>query len=464
MGNWQKKKLSDFLIQRKEQVELDPDVEYSLVTISNKGQVTLREKKKGALINAQKGYLVKPGDFIYSRLSVHTGAFGIVPDELDGALVTNEMPTFTIDEQQIHPKILIDVIGLPQFQWQLKQLTKGMGRVRIKENMMLALSVLTPRLSEQKYLTERLDVAKDYQGKLKSEITYQRSLLKKLRQQILQEAIEGKLTADWRAENPDVEHASELLKRIAAEKAQLVKDKKIKPQKPLPPISEEEKPFILPEGWAWCRLGDIIEELTDYHANGSYQILKQHVELRDKPNFAIMLRTTNFHKSSKFLYKYITKEAYEFLEKSKVYSGDVIMNKIADPGATFYVDDRGQPMSLAMNLFLIRFCKKMMNSKFSYYYLFASYGYIVSFSSGTATPTITKDAVRNLRFPLPAFKEQEAIVTKVEKLLALCDQLEEQISRNQTHAEQLMHAVLKEAFNNNASPRVAGNELESASA
>ncbi len=91
---------------------------------------------------------------------------------------------------------------------------------------------------------------------LDSELTHQQTLLKKLRQQILQEAIEGKLTADWRKQNPDVEPASELLKRIQAEKAQLVKDKKIKKQKPLPPISEEEKPFELPEGWVWCRLGD----------------------------------------------------------------------------------------------------------------------------------------------------------------------------------------------------------------
>src|SRR5690606_27419728 len=59
--------------------------------------------------------------------------------------------------------------------------------------------------------------------------------------------------------NPDVEPASELLKRIAAEKAQLVKEKKIKVQKPLPPITGEEKPFELPQGWEWCRIDDLLE-------------------------------------------------------------------------------------------------------------------------------------------------------------------------------------------------------------
>ena len=67
-----------------------------------------------------------------------------------------------------------------------------------------------------------------------------------------------------------------------------------------------------------------------------------------------MLRTTNFHTANKFNYKYISKEAYNFLEKSRVYPNNLIMNKIGDPGRVFYVKDLGKLMSLAMNLFLLR--------------------------------------------------------------------------------------------------------------
>lgn len=446
MGDWQKKELIDLLAQRNEQIELNPEVEYSLVTISKNGQVSLRERKKGAAISAPKGYVIREGDFIYSRLSVHTGAFGIVPKSLDGAIVTNEMPAFEIDKQKVLPGILTYVIGLPQFQWQLKQLTKGMGRVRINENMMLSLSVLVPPIHDQEILLSKLNCIKNHQAKLKIELSYQQTLLNDLRKQILQEAIDGKLSAGWRAVNPRVESSADLLKRIAAEKTQLIKEKIINPHKVLQPVREDEKPFAVPEGWTWCRLGDVMELLTDYHANGSYETLKQHVQLLNSSGYAIMLRTTNFHKRSRSSYKYISKDAYEFLEKSKVVPGDVIMNKIADPGTTFYVDDRGQPMSLAMNLFLLRFSKKNMASKFAYYYLYSSYQYVVSFASGTATATITKDAVRLLRFPLPPLAEQQYIVTKVEQLLNFCDQLEEKISGNLTRAEQLMQAVLNEAF------------------
>jgi type I restriction enzyme S subunit len=80
-----------------------------------------------------------------------------------------------------------------------------------------------------------------------------------LKQTILQLAVMGKLVP----QNPNDEPASELLKRIAAEKAQLIKDKKIKPQKPLPPIGEDEKPYQLPVGWEWCRIGNAAIS-TDY--------------------------------------------------------------------------------------------------------------------------------------------------------------------------------------------------------
>ncbi|EPV7125758.1 restriction endonuclease subunit S [Escherichia coli] len=80
-----------------------------------------------------------------------------------------------------------------------------------------------------------------------------------LKQTILQLAVMGKLVP----QDPNDEPASELLKRIAQEKAQLVKEGKIKKQKPLPPISDEEKPFELPEGWEWCRLNDISSKITD---------------------------------------------------------------------------------------------------------------------------------------------------------------------------------------------------------
>ncbi|ECJ6122842.1 restriction endonuclease subunit S [Salmonella enterica] len=97
-----------------------------------------------------------------------------------------------------------------------------------------------------------------------------------LKQTILQLAVMGKLVP----QDPNDEPASELLKRIAQEKAQLVKDGKMKKQKPLPPISDEEKPFELPEGWEWVKLGNILHDIKygtsqkcDYSISG-YPVLR----------------------------------------------------------------------------------------------------------------------------------------------------------------------------------------------
>src|SRR5690606_30053936 len=107
----------------------------------------------------------------------------------------------------------------------------------------------------------------------------QKSNTEFLKQSILQDAIQGKLTEEWRTQNPDKEPASELLKRIKAEKTQLIKDKKIRKEKPLPPITEDQIPFELPEGWVWSILDEIAlfkngkahEQFVD--SNGEYILI-----------------------------------------------------------------------------------------------------------------------------------------------------------------------------------------------
>ncbi|HFI9371066.1 TPA: restriction endonuclease subunit S [Vibrio parahaemolyticus] len=260
-----------------------------------------------------------------------------------------------------------------------------------------------------------------------------------LKQTILQLAVMGKLVP----QDPTDEPAAKLLERIAEEKAQLVKEKKIKKQKALPPIAEDEKPFELPSGWEWCRLGSILKMISDYHANGGYKILKENVELLDTVDYAIMLRTTNFSSKNYLEYKYITEKAYHFLEKSKLFPGDIIMNKIGDPGATFYVDDRGQPMSLAMNLFLLR--TQIVDSELVYLYLSASYEYIRSFANGTSTKTITKEAVANLIFPLAPLGEQVRILKIVKEMILICEQLRERLNKLETTQIHVTDAIVEQA-------------------
>ncbi len=159
------------------------------------------------------------------------------------------------------------------------------------------------------------------------------------------------------------------------------------------------------------KLSDLLETITDYHANGSYQTLKKKVFLQDQEDYALMVRTTNFENNdfSQSL-KFINKDAYEFLNKSKVFPGDILMNKIATPGSVYLMPNLDRPVSLAMNLFLLRINKQKANPVYVYIYLKLNERYVKSFAQGSVTQTITKKAVRDLIVELPKRELQDQIV------------------------------------------------------
>ena len=180
-------------------------------------------------------------------------------------------------------------------------------------------------------------------------------------------------------------------------------------------------------------LGAYIDVLTDYHSNGSYETLKNHVNLLDEKDYAIMIRTLNFERndfSNDLLY--ITQEAYEFLEKSKVYPNDILMNKIANPGSLYIMPDIGKKVSCGMNLFLIRF-NSAVDQRYMYYCMKNAETYIKSLAHGTTTKTITKDEVKDIEldiFPSLNYQKQiskllTTIDKKIEKNIEINDNLQQ---------------------------------------
>lgn len=165
------------------------------------------------------------------------------------------------------------------------------------------------------------------------------------------------------------------------------------------------------------KIGDILELITDYHSNGAYKKLKENVELLDKENYAVMIRTLNFERQDfKDDLLYVTKKAYDFLEKSSVIPNDILMNKIANAGSVYIMPDMQKPVTCGMNLFLIRF-NDTVNQRYMYYNMKNVEQYIKSFAHGTTTTTITKDEVRNIDLYIHSKKEQG----KIEKLLTSID-------------------------------------------
>ncbi|EIX9115226.1 restriction endonuclease subunit S [Klebsiella pneumoniae] len=262
-----------------------------------------------------------------------------------------------------------------------------------------------------------------------------------LKQTILQLAVMGKLVP----QDPNDEPASELLKRIAQEKAQLVKDGKIKKQKPLPPISDEEKPFELPEGWEWCKFGLISEFINgdrgsnypnknEYVVHGIPWINTGHIE----KNGTLSITDMNF----------ITEKKFNELRSGKIQSGDLVY---CLRGATFGKTAFVKPYesgAIASSLMIIRpFIREM--GEYIYNYLISPFGrsQIFRFDNGSAQPNLSANSVMLYAFACPPLQEQFRIHKKITELFHICDNLKLQTQSAQQTQLHLANALTDAAIN-----------------
>ena len=143
------------------------------------------------------------------------------------------------------------------------------------------------------------------------------------------------------------------------------------------------------------KLKSLIELITDYHANGSYKILKSNVTIKYHKDYAIMIRTLNFEQQNFYSdLIYVDEKAYNFLSKSKVFPYDILINKIANPGSVYMMPDINAKITCGMNLFLIRFSNQV-DQIYMYYHLKHNENKIKNLAHGTTTKTITKDDIRD---------------------------------------------------------------------
>lgn len=325
---------------------------------------------------------------------------------------------------------------------QLEQLT--VERIKLKEDFVTsALNQLTTNNAKQEW---------EFLQKHFKSFFNETSNIKKLRETVLQLAVQGNLTADWRANNRDFEDASVLLKRIQKEKAQLVKDKKIKKEKPVPPIEKDEIPYELPEGWVWCRFGDLITFLNGYAFKSSTYVPTSDYQI---------IRLGNV-KNDDFLIN--TKEAYvptsvgEATLDYQLFKDDILATLTGTKNRRDYCFTclvksehlENKILLLNQRVGCIRaidksapeLLNKFLKSDTILNQLFET-------ETGTANQgNIGSTSFKNLVFPFPPLKEQKAIVQKVNALMGLCDALEQEVQRSQKHSEQLMESCLREVFEN----------------
>lgn len=173
------------------------------------------------------------------------------------------------------------------------------------------------------------------------------------------------------------------------------------------------------KGFVKAPMGDYMTLLTDFSSNGSYKTLDSGVTMYDEPNYAWMVRTTDLESGDMTSIKYIDENAYELLAKSKIYGGEIIMNKIGSAGKIYLMPQIDMPASLGRNAFMFRYDDRI-NVKFLYHLLTSEYGQreIQQYVRGAVTKTITKNDVRAVLIMVPPIELQnefEAFVKQVDK-------------------------------------------------
>lgn len=288
----------------------------------------------------------------------------------------------------------------------------GVGSAKLK-NLICPI----PPLAEQKRIVAKIEelmpLIEEY-GKTEEQLTkLNAEFPDKLRKSILQQAVQGKLTERDPADEP----ASELLKRIKTEKEALIKSGKIKKEKLLPAITDDERPYDIPDTWEWVRLSNAsVGQIT-------YGIIKLGEEDSEgvkvlrcsdiKPGYIV---TSNI--------RTVKKALSEEYVRTILNGGEIVINVRGTLGGCAVIPIELKGYNVAREVAVIPISKLISNKYLMYILLSPIFdSYLIENLRGVAYKGLNIELLSNFPIPLPPIAEQKRIVKRVEELLALCYEL-----------------------------------------
>lgn len=262
-----------------------------------------------------------------------------------------------------------------------------------------------------------------------------RANVQELHKAILQLAVMGKLVP----QDPTDPPASELLKEIEAEKQRLVKEKRIKAQKPLPAITAEEMPFALPEGWEWVRVWDIAQTIT----SGSRDWAKYYSD-----SGAIFVTMSNLSRGSYKLrldtMRYVNPPEDKEGARTKLETNDLLISITGDVGNLGLIPPNFGEAYINQHTCLLRFMPHCQNRFFPELLLSPLAKEQFDAPQRGIKNSFRLGDVGEMLIPIPPLPEQHRIVAKIDQLMALCDELEQSLEAQTDKQGALLNAVMSE--------------------
>lgn len=383
------------------------DMSNGFLSLENTKYISEEEHKElYARCNPEKG------DLILSKVGT-TGVPAIV-DTTEPFSLFVSVALLKFDCKCIDVEFLYYMLMSPLVQAQATENTRGVGNKNWVLDAIASTMVVLPPLVEQKRIVakieELLPLVDRYAVSYEKLEQFNAKFPEDMKKSILQYAIQGKLVE----QRPEEGTGKELYRQIQTEKQRLIKEGKIKKEKPLPKITEDELPFDIPESWKWCRLSDVIDVRDGTHDSPKYVPV------------GIPLVTSKNLVNGVIDYgnvKYITQEDADKINvRSMVDDDDILFAMIGSIGNPVLVKKDREFCIKNMALFK-RFANTDISMRYVYWFLFYAQYKLKKEASGGVQSFISLSRFREYLIPLPPVAEQNRIVAKLEEILPLCERL-----------------------------------------
>lgn len=325
----------------------------------------------------------------------------------------------------------------------------GSTRLKLNQGKMRQIPIPIPPIPEQRLIVTRVDWLLEHVMKAKESLEKIPLIMKRLRQAAFKKAFSGELTAEWRAQQQDLEPATELLKRIRKEQEGYYQTKVERQKQTMIPVNSENEPIDisdlpeLPEGWLWTRIRDV----NIFIGSGI-------TPLGGKSNYPLtgipFIRSQNVWPDGLKLddIAYISEEQHETMSRTKVHPHDVLLNITgASIGRSTFVPEDFFEANVNQHVCIIR-TSRNVDYRLISYFLNSPFGQdqIFTTQGGVTREGLNYKQVRSLKIPIATLEEQQEIVRRIESLFKFADETEKNAAEARKRVELMTQSILARAF------------------
>ena len=351
---------------------------------------------------------IKPGYLLINRLINKQKMMATILPKIEGKLITAVDICWIAPSSYFNQEFMMYQLLSPAFQNKVNKLTSGSTRKRISKGNLTSIELFLPPLEEQSRIAAKIAQLFALLRKVESSTQQYAKLQTLLKSKVLDLAMRGKLVEQDTHDEP----ASVLLEKIKAEKAEIVKEKKIKKSKPLPPITDEEKPFDIPDSWEWVRLGDVYH-FVDYRGKTPHKISSgiRLITAKNVRNGYIKLEPEEFIS---------LEEHKERSTRGLINKGDIFITTEAPMGLVA-LNNFDEPIATAQRLITLQKVSKYQDSSFAAFQMQSSFFQkeLQQKATGSTVKGIKASNLKQVLILIPPLAEQRRTVKKISQVLKL---------------------------------------------